>query len=221
MKKLITAILIMLSPIAMYAQKNDVGIFAGSSYYTGDLNPGTPFKNTLPAIGAFYRHNFTNRLAIRAGYTTTTLKGNDFQNRSFSFKTNLNEVSAQLEVNFYEFGIDREDNLLTPYIFGGMGNSWFKVKEFSGTKVKSPITQRITNFPLGIGIKYNPIENVSVGLEWGLRKTTGVYADKIDFVYQPGDRISDATDWYAFAGLCISIRLNFFQSDRCEELWRH
>ena len=216
MKKLITVILIMLSSIAVYAQKNDVGIFAGSSYYTGDLNPGTPFKNISPAIGAFYRHNFTNRLAIKVGYTTTKLKSDDFQrNRDLSFKTNLNEVSAQFEVNFYEFGIDGEDNRVSPYIFGGMGNSWFRVIKGDG-KLHS-----IANFPFGVGIKYNPIENVSVGLEWGLRKTTGSDADKIDNVYNPGERISDATDWYAFAGLCISIRLNFSQSERCEELWKH
>jgi hypothetical protein len=196
MKKLITVILIMLSSIAVYAQKNDVGIFAGSSYYTGDLNPGTPFKNISPAIGAFYRHNFTNRLAIKVGYTTTKLKSDDFQrNRSLSFKTNLNEVSAQFEVNFYEFGIDGEDNRVSPYIFGGMGESWFRVKEISGIKGVGQ-SRSITNFPFGLGIKYNPIENVSVGLEWGLRKTTGSDADKIDNVYNPGERISDATDWY-------------------------
>ena len=220
MKKLTTVILIMLSSIALYAQKNDVGIFAGSSYYTGDLNPGTPFKDISPAIGAFYRHNFTNRLAIRAGFTTTNLKGNDFQNRGLSFKTKLNELSAQFEVNFYEFGIDGEDNRLSPYIFGGLGKSWYRVKEFSGAKVDEP-SHSITNFPFGIGIKYNPIENVSIGLEWGLRKTFGKQADKIDNVYEPGIRISSANDWYAFAGFWISFRLNFLKGERCEELNRH
>ena len=221
MKKLIIVMLIMLSSIAMYAQNNDLGIFAGSSYYTGDLNPDKQFNNNSIAVGAFYRHNFTNRLAIKAGFTSTpNLKSNDFQNRGLSFKTNLNELSAQFEVNFYEFKIDGDENRLTPYIFGGIGYTMFTAsKDSLGIKTKLKATTK--SFPFGIGIKYNPIKNVSVGLEWGLRKTIGKNADKIDNVDKVGIRISDATDWYAFAGLLISIRLNFFQSDRCEELQMH
>ena len=213
--------LIMLSSIALYAQNNDVGLFAGGSYYTGDLNPGKQFNQSLPAFGAFLRHNFTRRLAVKAGFTTTKLKSNDFQiNRGLSFKTNLNELSVQFEVNFYDFSIGADENRLSPYIFGGMGQAWFRVKEFNATSL-SQSQQGITSFPFGIGIKYNPIENVSVGLEWGLRKTIGINADKIDHVSDAGVRVSDATDWYAFAGLLVSIRLNFFQSDRCEELQMH
>ena len=221
MKKLSIVMLIMLSSIAMYAQNNDIGLFAGGSYYTGDLNPDKQFNQCLPAFGAFFRHNFTKRLAIKAGYTTTKLQSNDFQNlRRLSFKSNLNELSAQFEVNFYDFSIDGDENCLSPYIFAGMGQAWFKVKEFNGTSSSQP-QLGITSFPFGIGIKYNPIENVSVGLEWGLRKTIGKNADKIDHVDEVGIRISNATDWYTFAGLLISIRLNFFQSDRCEELQMH
>ena len=221
MKNLITVILFMLSTVVTYAQKNDLGLFAGSSYYTGDLNPGKPFNRSLPAFGAFYRYNFTNRLAIKAGYTTTKLQSDDFKkDRRLSFKTNLSEVSAQFEVNFYEFRIDGEENRISPYIFGGFGEAFYKVKESTNLNADKR-TKTITSFPFGLGIKYNPIENVSVGLEWGLRKTEGTDADKIDAVYEPGVRVSTANDWYAFAGLLISVRLNFFQSDRCEELTGH
>jgi hypothetical protein len=221
MKKLIAVILIMLSSIATYAQNGDIGLFAGSSYYTGDLNPGTPFKNSSPAFGAFYRYIINNRLALKAGYTGTTLKSDDFQNRGISFKTKLNEISAQLEVNFTEFGIEAGEKRLSPYIFGGIGYTWFTARRDSMGFKSDPIQANITSFPFGLGIKYTPVENLSVGLEWGLRKNLGKQADKIDNVYEPGVRISDAKDWYAFAGLWISFRLNFLKAERCEELTRH
>jgi hypothetical protein len=221
MKKLITIILIMLCSVATYAQNGDIGLFAGSAYYTGDLNPGTPFKNSTPAFGAFYRYIFNNRLALKAGYTGTTLKSNDFQGRGLSFKTKLNELSAQLEVNFSEFGMSPGENRLSPYIFGGIGYSWFTARADSAGFKKDPLQTNITSFPFGLGIKYMPVENLSVGLEWGLRKTTGKEADRIDNVYEPGVRVSNAKDWYAFAGLWISFRLNFFKGERCEELQRH
>jgi opacity protein-like surface antigen len=221
MRKLITVFLIILSSFATYAQRGDVGLFAGGSYYTGDLNPGEPFQKSLPAFGVFYRHNFNNRLAVRMGYTGTTLKGNDFQQRGISFRTNLNEVSAQFEVNFNEFGIKADENRLSPYIFGGIGHTWFTANKDSLGIGTPPVSLNITSFPFGLGVKYNPTENVSMGLEWGLRKTSGKHADKIDNVYETGMRVSSAKDWYAFAGLWISIRLNFFNSERCEELNMH
>jgi opacity protein-like surface antigen len=223
MKKLIIAILIMLSSIATYAQNGDIGLFAGSSYYTGDLNPGTPFKNSLPAFGAFYRYIFNNRLAIKVGYSTTTLQSNDFQiGRELSFSTKLNEISAQLEVNFAEFGIGPNEKQVSPYFFGGIGHSWFTARKYNAVLSKGDTLQAdVTSFPFGLGVKFMPVENVSIGLEWGLRKTAGRNADKIDNVFEPGVRISNANDWYAFAGFWISFRFNFFKGERCEELTKH
>jgi len=218
MKKLIIVILIILSFRATYAQSGDIGLFAGRSYYTGDLNPGTPFKNSTPAFGAFYRYIFNNRLAIKTGYTGTTLQSDDFQGRKITFKTKLNEISAQLEVNFAEFGIGVNEKQISPYIFGGIGYTWFKARRDSTGIDPTWIQANITSFPFGLGIKYMPVENLSVGLEWGLRKNLGRQADKIDNVYEPGIRISSANDWYAFAGFWISFRLNFLKEERCEEL---
>ena len=221
MKKLITVFLITLSTIATYAQNGDVGLFAGASYYNGDLNPGTPFKKSLPAIGAFYRYIFNDRFALKAGYTGTKLQSNDFQNRGLTFKTNLNEISAQFEINFYQFGISARENRLSPYMFGGIGYTWFTARKDSARITNSTIATNITSFPFGLGLKYNPVENVTIGMEWGMRKTTGQDADKIDNVFEPGVRVSNAKDWYAFAGLWVSVRLNFFNAERCEELTRH
>ena len=218
MKKLIIVILILLSFRATYAQNGDLGLFAGSSYYTGDLNPGTPFKNSMPAFGAFYRYNFNNRLAIKAGYTGTTLQSDDFQGRKISFHTRLNEISAQLEVNFAEFGFGVNEKRLSPYIFGGIGYTWFTARRDSSGINTTSIQANVTSFPFGLGIKYTPVEDLSVGLEWGLRKILGKQADKIDNVYEPGIRISSANDWYSFAGYWISFRLNFLKGERCKEL---
>ena len=222
MKKLIIVFLVMLSSIAIYAQNGDIGLFAGSSYYTGDLNPGTPFNDCLPAFGAFYRYNFNNRLAIKAGYIGTTLQSFDFQiDRGLSFSTKLNEISAQLEVNFAEFGIGVNEKRLSPYIFGGVGYTWFTARRDSiGINPKS-IQANITSVPFGLGLKYTPVENLSIGLEWGYRKNFGQQADKIDNVYEPGVRISNAKDFYAFAGFWISFKLNFLKGERCEELNKH
>lgn len=255
MKKLITAILILFFTVAAFAQRSDVGLFIGSSYYTGDLNPGKPFLKALPAYGALYRYNFNPRIAIKAGLTVTKLQSSDYfsqfqPDRLLYFNGNLVEGSAQLEVSFYEFTVDGDNHPISPYIFGGLGFTSFKIKESNnyfvtlntgdvmdntGDVVTSNPAYKVTdnpqdkinqslpvaNIPFGVGIKYNPFKNISMGLEWGLRRTFGKNADKIDNVYQQGIRVSSANDWYAFAGFWISLRLNMFNSYRCEEFVRH
>lgn len=257
MKKLLTAILVLLFSGAAYAQRSDVGIFIGSSYYTGDLNPGKPFNKPLPAYGALYRYNFNPRIAIKAGLTVTQLQASDFitkfqPTRGLYFNSNLVEGSAQLEVSFYEFKVDGNNHPISPYIFAGIGYSSFKIKRSNNPYVtlasgdvqdntnnvvlanpdpKNPpvnnpqdninTSHPLPNIPFGLGIKYNPFTNISMGLEWGLRKPFGKNADKLDNVYQQGIRVSSANDWYAFAGFWVAIRLNMFNNNSCDEFKRH
>jgi opacity protein-like surface antigen len=259
MKKLITAILILLFSGATFAQRSDVGLFIGSSYYTGDINPGKPFDKPLPAYGALYRYNFNPRIALKAGLTFTQLQGSDYltkfqPDRGLYFNSKLVEGSAQLEVSFYEFKVDGDDHPITPYLFAGIGYSTFKVTQSNNkfvtmntgdvmdidaanVLIQNPNNKKINisdnpqdnigkvlplpNIPFGLGIKYNPFNNISMGLEWGLRKTLGNNGDKLDNVYQQGIRVSSANDWYAFAGFWISIRLNMFNGYGCEEFKRH
>lgn len=257
MKKLITAILILLFSGAAFAQQSDVGLFIGSSYYTGDLNPGKPFYKPLPAYGALYRYNFNPRIALKAGLTVTQLQTSDYitkfqTGRGLFFNSKLVEGSVQLEVNFYDFKVDGENHPISPYLFAGIGYSSFKITKSNNPYVtlasgdvqdntnnvallnqdsKNPVINDpqnnintslpLPNFPFGLGIKYSPFTNISMGLEWGLRKPFGKNADKLDNVYQQGIRVSSANDWYAFAGFWVVIRLNMFNSNNCEEFKRH
>jgi opacity protein-like surface antigen len=253
MKRLITAILILLFSGAAFAQRSDVGIFVGSSYYTGDLNPGKPFLKPLPAYGALYRYNFNPRIALKVGLTFTQLQAYDYitkfqPERGISFNADLIEGSAQFEVSFYEFKVDGDNHPISPYLFAGIGYSSFKitgsnnpyvtlasgdVEDYNLLTVDQQRLVRndprnnvdtslpLPNIPFGLGIKYNPFNNISMGLEWGLRKPFGKNADKLDNVYQQGIRVSPANDWYAFAGFWIAIRLNMFNNYSCDEFKRH
>jgi opacity protein-like surface antigen len=228
MKKLITVILVLLVTITVFAQRSEVGLFGGASYYNGDVNPGKPFELSKPAYGVFYRYNFDTRLAVKLGYTKGDLQGRKtfiepdasvtppVPGSSSSFKTSINELSAQFEVNFYDFSIDGDEHRVSPYIFGGVGLTSSKVKEsiINGTE-NTDFKDRqssFVSFPFGLGVKFCPFRNVTTGFEWGMRKTT---TDKLDGVYTDPYRVSASNDWYSFAGIWISFRLNFFNIDRC------
>jgi len=237
MKKLMVVILVLFVTFTVSAQRSEVGLFGGVSYYNGDINPNNQFELSKKpfAYGLFYRYNFDTRLAIKLGYTKGELLGNkDFSfsdngtsDNNISFTTSINELSAQFEVNFYDFSIKGDGNRISPYIFGGMGLTFYNgTAKYSDVLLPTVVTRPPTypmkdnntingscvSFPFGLGVKYCPFPNVTTGLEWGMRKTT---TDKLDGVYTDPYRVSAANDWYSFAGFWISFRINFFNSERC------
>jgi len=222
--RLITTILIFIVTLSVSAQRSEVGGFGGLALYNGDINPLNELKlsQSKLAYGFFYRYNFDSRLAIKLSYTRGTITGNDgvsgfIPTRENSFNTNLSELSAQFEVNFFDFGIDGEKDRFTPYIFGGIGSTNFQVTQLttngtSITTIPSDLKSQFVSFPLGVGVKFCPVTNMTLGIEWGIRKTT---SNKLDGIDTDPYRSSADNDWYSFTGFSISYRLNFFNSQRC------
>ena len=79
MYKNIIIILILIIPTRFFAQKTDheFGVFAGVSYYMGDLNPRKVFHEIDPAIGLVYKLNLSSRYALRFSGIFGTLHGSD------------------------------------------------------------------------------------------------------------------------------------------------
>ena len=223
--KLLMIFFILFVTFTVSAQRSEVGLFGGSSFYNGDINPINHFRLSKPqfAYGLFYRHNFDSRLAMKLSYTQGTLKDDDLSSnfqpvRYISFTTLINELSAQFEVNFFDFSIDGENNRITPYIFGGVGLTAINVVNLTNvyipgiTDSKYGDNTTIASFPIGVGVKYCPVSNMALGFEWGIRKTN---SSRLDGVHTDPYRSSAENDWYSFAGFSISFNLNILKSERC------
>jgi hypothetical protein len=188
-------------------QYAEVGLFAGGSFYIGDLN-AIPFKFTQPAAGVVFRYNFNPRLAVRFSGLYGNIKADDAlsasiaaQQRNLNFKSRIIEVSGQLEFNFLDFKIGEEQTILSPYIFLGIGGFRFKPKANLGytwadlqplgtegqglaggaEKKKYKLTQAC--IPFGIGAKINLTKVIGISFEWGMRKTFTDYLDDVSKTY--------------------------------------
>ena len=186
----------------------EVGVFLGGSYYIGDLNPMGHFQFTQPAAGLVARYNFNPRLAARANLLFGSIQGDDsFSNspaqlqRNLSFKSNIYELSTQLEFNFLDYQIGDEKHGFTPYIFGGLAifhfnpqakfnGSWVDLQPLgtegqglpdAASKTKYKLTQ--ISLPFGIGVKANLAKSIGVSIEWGMRKTFTDYLDDVSTTY--------------------------------------
>ncbi len=126
-----------LSSVSVLAQKSELGLMAGVSYYNGDLNRKSQFKLPGFAFGAFYRHNFNNHFSTKLCFLYGTVQGADSLsanieqiNRNLSFKSVVAEFSAQIEINFLPFVAGDRKTPFTPYIFGGFGVFKFNPKAY-------------------------------------------------------------------------------------------
>ncbi|HNW98451.1 MAG TPA: DUF6089 family protein [Bacteroidales bacterium] len=240
------------------AQRNEIGILLGTTYYLGDLNPYKHFLLSKPAGGIIYRYIFNPRWALKIDGLYGNVEGDDAvakfnEQRNLSFKSHIFEISPQLELNFLPYITgNKEKNYFTPYIFGGIAifsfnpkaeynGTWYDLKplgtEGQGTSqyssVRKPYSLTNISFPFGLGFKYSIGKKVSVGLEWGLRKTITDYIDDVSTTYADpailsaengvvaaalADKTGDSDntglqrgnsvtkDWYSFVGGFITFK---------------
>jgi hypothetical protein len=206
----------------------------GTSFYLGDLN-SIPFQSSRFAGGIIYRYNFTPRVALKANILFGKIAASDENNRSLkknkngdfawdyhyndfrglSFSSPLTEISAQIEINFFNLYNVGHKNQISPYLFGGVAVFSFSPQAVYNEKtydLQSIGTEgqgregmadkyALTGFaiPFGIGFKANIGKYVCVGAEWGLRFTFTDYLDDVGGLYYDfsNEKIQDVVKYLA------------------------
>ncbi|MGL1885346.1 MAG: DUF6089 family protein [Reichenbachiella sp.] len=195
-----------------HCQKTEIGFGIGSNSYSGDMYRGYNFLNQRPAIQAFYRSNYDKDVSFKLSLLYGGLKGNDQKPfdalgsaRNQSFKRTFLEGSAIVEFHFLDYKHNRTTIRWSPYVFGGVG----VVRFFNLDPVVDDFNSFQPVIPFGVGFKHLVGKQLSVGLEFGARKTffdqldgvsDGDVFEKTDFQFgNPEDK-----DWYYHVGLSIS-----------------
>lgn len=250
MKVLIISIFTLFLTSSSFAQSyGEFGIMAGGAYYIGDLNPEKHFLLTKPAFGAFLRHNFNERFAAKISGTYTSIEGDDLVSkynidRELNFKTNLVDISATYEINFFEYFIGSRRHIITPFWYGGIGVIFFQPRtRFSNIKLAEYSTEGVNyktmtfSIPFGIGLKYSLNDVLGVSLHWGMQKVFTDYMDDVSTKYYLPDNAdleyliiadpprthsdgmqrgnSKDNDWYSIAGITLSRKINYLSNEKC------
>jgi len=195
--------------------KFEIGGMAGISFYMGDANKTTLFKQMNPGAGIVFRYNANFRIAIKgdlawAGVSGST-KGLDNvfpDDAQASFSRNLFELGGQFEFNFFPYS-DKFAYLntkrFTPYMLVGLG---ITVAPGGSNTFISP------NVPIGVGVKYKLKNRINVGGEFTFRK---LFRDDLDVTdnsnrilddpYGIGGSVLKNKDWYSL--LMFSVTYDF------------
>lgn len=194
-------------------------LMLGLSSYEGDLhcfedeNLGI-FTNANFAIGLGLKKNLSKTFAVGLSYRLTKLSANeeDFANaghvrRGYSFSNSINELTVRADIT--PFG--KKDWKVQPYVYVGFGVALGKSEtDFKGSGVDNPSTNPLVNkdmtdvssatttAPIGFGLKANITDDITIGLEGGLRFLTNDY---LDGVSESGN--SDVNDFYGIGGVTV------------------
>ncbi len=160
--------------------KMEFGVMGGGSFYLGDANYHTFYKNTRPAAGAFARYNLNPRMALKFNLGYGGVAGDfsksknyypDLTEEQMKFSNPLFDLGCQYEINFFGFGTGtgyKGHKRFTPYIQAGLGFTYCNVFTM--------------NIPIGFGVKYKIAPRWNVGLDWTMRFSL---SDKLDNVKDP------------------------------------
>lgn len=232
-KRLITAILLMI-PFLSSAQYLEIGPLGGVTYYMGDLNPKIHFNMSKPAFGAIIRYNFNSRFAMRANFIIGSISGDDIKtkavaNRKLHFTSNINEISLQGELHFFNYRTGSERYRFTPYLFGGIGMMMFNPQatihgevvnlrdlgtegQFSSVyPERDPYNLTQICIPFGIGIKLSFFKVLSLTVEWGMRKMFTDYLDDCSSTYYLNN---DITNFSNSAAMASDPTMNHHYNDK-------
>lgn len=189
-------------------QEGEFGLSAGAAHYFGDLNTRARLNRPKPAVGIFFRKQFTNYTALRIsahyaqlGYSDV-YNSNEFQQRrNLSFNTNIWELALQGDFNFFKFVPGDPAHGFTPYITFGVGAfSYDPYAYYQGQKVflrplgtegqgyaqypdRKPYGTMAFCVPFGVGIKYNVSNRMNVGFEVVHRLTNADYLDDVSTTF--------------------------------------
>jgi hypothetical protein len=211
MRKLIAVVTLFLACFftgnAQYAvqQEGEFGIGIGAAHYFGDLNTRGRLNRAKPAATIFFRKNFGNYIALRAGASFAQLGYSDIYNthntymysRNLSFNTKVWELAVQGDFNFFRFMPGEPQYNFTPYVTLGVGVFSFDPYAYlRGNKVflrelgtegqgsaaypdRKQYSSMGISIPFGAGFKYAFNDRMNVGIEVLHRFTNTDYMDDV------------------------------------------
>ncbi|MBC8987395.1 outer membrane beta-barrel protein [Pedobacter sp. N36a] len=194
-----------------FAQNLEFGLIAGGAGYMGDLNQSKPLKISGLSAGANVKVNFDPYWTLGLHYTYGKIKENDlhsdnvqFQQRRLNFKSTLNELSLQVDFNFFEYFAGGGTKNFTPYIFAGIGGVWFnpigkynlssnpgekeyELRFYRTEGQKDAYRNVALTVPYGVGFKVRLKENWGLFSQIGYRTAYTDYLDDVSGRYPSAD----------------------------------
>lgn len=242
----------------------EVGGMVGITQYYGDVSSRIfSWKQKGPLTGLHVRYNYNSKWAGRFGIHYGNVQARDAYSkkasqrlRNVNFKSSIVEFTFTGEYNILGFSSGSKRKYpgmevikFSPYVFTGfdiflyspkasLGGQYYKVAKLD-TELGKAYRRVNLSIPIGVGVKYSPVNLWCIGLELGLRKTFTDYLDDVSGLYSDYNTVRDeqgetaamlsdpsrllgsnyqksgyrgnpkSRDWYLFMGITITKKVVF------------
>ncbi len=215
----------------------EIGAMGGFTAYAGDLNEHAYYDYKVREIGygLLLRQHFSPSFALRINYLGGKVAGDESHfsepywraERRFKFSSQFHEGSLLLEWDL--LGYRRRNGwrfrkIFGPYVFAGAGYNYFRTttdyndsyqpnpsvsaeRILADKQAPAPPPTPVLHF--GGGFKWDLSRYWLLGFELGMRSVFSDYLDGVSIAGIPNNR-----DWFAFAGITLSHRIRYVDSDR-------
>ncbi|MCP9236641.1 DUF6089 family protein [Lewinella sp. JB7] len=178
----------------------ELGAWAGSSFYLGDLNTEFRFNHPNLSGGVAARYNFNHRIAVRGSFNYGHVEAYDRESentferlRNLSFRSSIRDLTAQFEFNFLPYFHGSREYFFTPYAFAGVS-----VLHFTPTAVADggqvvnlrPLMTEgqdygsfSTAFAYGVGVRWDLTYELSMDAHLSMRNASTDYLDDVSTIY--------------------------------------
>lgn len=202
------AIAMMLQLEAQQLSTFHVGLFGGTSTYSGDFveRPIDLLTEMSPAVGLAARYTYGKHFSGRLQLTYGRISGSDLNAesnlrrlRNLRFRSPVVEVALLPEYNIKHFLLKKTGYVITPFVYAGVAgfyfnpqapydNEWVNLQplgtEGQGLSGEMDKYDRFQiSVPAGLGVRFKVNEMLSIAWETGVRFTFTDYLDDVGGVY--------------------------------------
>ena len=201
-----------------YAQRYEIGLFAGGNNVVGDVGSGYYVHPTGVSIGGVFKWNIDNRWGLRfdGGVSNATGSGSDQFSIAksedgtgkYEYSVALYHAEALVEWNVLEYDLRKSRYNQTPYMTAGIGvinHDYFNdqdIESISGRKTTISI-------PFGVGYKYAISQKLVLAADLMFRYS---FTDDLDLTNGKGVGNLNSNDWLTTIGLTLTY---VFGRDPC------
>lgn len=219
----------------------EAGIWLAGVNYFGDLNTNMRLNRIGPAAGVGLRFNFNERVCGKLSGNIGRVEAYDSDSpnlferaRNLSFRSIVADAAAQMEFNFLPYIHGSKDQNWTPYLFAGLGVTYFNPKaEMNGnwTELRPLGTEGqfkgeeyftvAGGWVYGAGFKIDLNYEWSINIDMSARRLFSDYLDDVSRTYPDVGDVEDLRGSEAVPFIDRSLELyqkdpNFFTRNNIE-----
>lgn len=231
-KKAIALLALVYFSFNLHAQQGiEAGGWLAAVNYFGDLNTNMRLNRIGPAAGLGIRYNFNERICTKLSANVGRIEAYDKDSpnlyeraRNLHFRSIVADAGLQMEFNFLPYIHGSKDENWTPYLFLGLGVTYFNPKaELDGTwhelrplgtegQFKGEEYYTVAGgWVYGAGLKIDLSYEWSLNIDISARRLFSDYLDDVSTVYPDLDDVQDLRG--EFATKFVDRSLELYQTD--------